>query len=61
MMDPCEKPDIPASMTDAITIRDYSIAATQYIVELQEQLDICDARLSGVRTWTQVMTGRVHQ
>ena len=39
-------------------IKAYAVTATRYIIDLQEALDVCDARLAAVREWSGKMEAR---
>lgn len=60
LMLPCEKPRVPESMMHGDDIKTYAVAATRYIIDLQEALDICDAKLTGLREWSTKVGGGRH-
>ena len=39
-------------------IRDYAVAATRYIIDLEERLDSCDGKIAGVNEWYARTGGR---
>ena len=55
LMAPCDKPTVPSDMMHGDDIKAYAVMATRYIIDLQEALDICDAKLQGLREWSSKM------
>ena len=55
LMAPCDKPKIPESMMHGNDLSFYAVSATRYIIDLQEALEICDAKLGGLREWSSKM------
>ena len=56
LLTPCPRPELPEAMMHGNT-RDYAVAATRYIIDLEESLDTCDGKLAGLREWRGRMGG----
>ena len=54
---PCQSPQIPDGLRKG-DIKQYAVAATRYIIDLQESLDVCNGKLAGLREWTDKMEAR---
>lgn len=50
LLTPCPLPDRPANLMQG-NMRDYALAATRYIIELEESLAVCGGKLDGIRNW----------
>ena len=46
----CPKPPTPEGMTNG-TLRDYAVASTLYIIDVEQQLDNCNGDKAALREW----------
>ena len=53
----CQSPKIPDGLRRG-DIKQYAIAATRYIIDLQEVLDVCNHKLAALREWSDRMEAR---
>ena len=57
IMAECPNPQIPDGLRQG-DIKQYAVAATRYIIDLQETLDVCNGKLAGLREWSERMEVR---
>ena len=57
IMAECPSPKIPDGLRQG-DIKQYTVAATRYIIDLQETLDVCNGKLAGLREWSERMEVR---
>ena len=57
IMAECPNPQIPDGLRQG-DIKQYAVAATRYIIDLQETLDVCNGKLAGLREWSAKMEVR---
>lgn len=55
LLDPLPSPTVPAALEKSSDLRAYSVAATRYIVELNEAVGLRDAQLDSIRKWYESM------
>lgn len=53
----CPNPKIPDGLRQG-DIKQYAIAATRFIIDLQETLDVCNIKLAALREWSDRMEAR---
>ena len=49
LLTPCERPKMPENMMNGNSLADYAIAATRYIIDLEESFDTCDGKVAAMR------------
>ena len=58
LLAPCPRPTMPEAMMRG-SIRDYAVAATRYIIDLEEAFAVCSGKLAGVSKWRDAMSNDI--
>lgn len=59
LLEDCPTPPVPQALSQSSNLREYAAAATGYLIDYQETLDICNADKAALRDW--VATTRMEQ
>lgn len=57
-MVPYARPQIPIDLKAGDDIKRYAVAATRYIIDLQEKIDVDEAKLNAIKEWCEKMEAR---
>ena len=48
LLAPCQRPSMPEALLHGNDIKDYAVASTRYIIDLEEQLDVCNGKINAI-------------